>query len=301
MNGTSLPLIFDIRHFSLDDGPGIRTTVFLKGCPLSCSWCHNPESMATEKEIAFYRHRCINCGDCETTCPENAINLKEDVRVVRNRCTACGLCVEICPTKALKSIGLYYPQEKLTRILLGDKIFYDTSRGGITFSGGEPTLFMDYVSPVMKALKEHNIHIAVQTSGMFEFSEFESKILPYIDLIFYDVKLMDPEKHKTFTGKTNNTILSNLTLLAKLATVDIVPRVPLIPGITDTSGNLEQIGVFLQTIGFKTYECLSYNSGGNEKRMALGQSFPGVPFDSGLLPDYDVDDAQTNIAEKTKL
>ena len=268
------PLIFDIHHFALDDGPGIRTTVFMKGCPLSCIWCHNPESMKSCREIAFYPQLCINCGDCKTVCPEGAISLEQADRIIRDRCTACGKCAEECPTTALKIVGKHYSVSNLIEILLSDHIFYETSKGGVTFSGGEPTLYMDYVGEVMKELKANNVHIAIETSGMFNLGEFRTKLLPYINLIYYDIKLYDPCKHEQYTGKSNKQILSNLADLVKEPNVRIIPRLPLVPKITATNDNLTQIARFLKSAGITTYEFLPYNPGGIAKRIAIGKNIP---------------------------
>jgi pyruvate formate lyase activating enzyme len=260
-----LPVIFDVRHFALDDGPGIRTTVFLKGCPLSCLWCHNPESMKSGLEIAFYPELCIACGDCKAVCPEGAISLEDADRIMRDRCTACGKCTQECPTTALKTVGIYYSVSQLIEILLSDHIFYETSKGGITFSGGEPTLHIDYVGEVAKQLKKHGVHVAIETSGMFNLTEFRTKLLPYV---------LDPLKHKQYTGKSNEQILYNFTGLVKETRVKIIPRVPLVPKITATSNNLTQIARFLRSIGASTCELLPYNPGGISKRIAVGRTIP---------------------------
>ncbi len=275
---SSKPLIFDIHHFTLDDGPGIRTTVFLKGCPLSCLWCQNPESMDREGEIAFYANRCIDCGDCRKVCPEDAIRQDHQERIDRRRCTLCGECARECPTNAIKMIGEFYSIHDLVDILMSDHIFYETSKGGVTFSGGEPTLYMDHVSETIKELKKNSVHIAVQTCGMFDLSEFKTKLLPLLDLIFYDIKLFDPEKHKKYTGKSNKQILNNFVELLKEPDIKMIPRVPLIPGITATSDNLLNISHFLKNAGCTTYQLLPYNPGGISKRITLGKRVPeGLP------------------------
>ena len=268
------PLVFDIRHFALDDGPGIRTTVFLKGCPLSCVWCHNPESLSPEEEIAFYPALCINCGDCEKVCTENAAQMNNSSRIIREKCVACGVCAEKCPSTALKIVGKYYPVNELVEELMKDRIFYETSRGGITFSGGEPALHMDYLGKVMRRLKEYNIPIAIQTSGKFDIKEFREKLLPSIDLIFYDIKLFDSEKHREYTGVENEQILDNFVSLVNDRNITIIPRIPLIPGITATEENLRQIADFIRSVGCAKYELLPYNPGGITKMQAIGKSTP---------------------------
>ncbi|NOZ69311.1 MAG: glycyl-radical enzyme activating protein [Deferribacteres bacterium] len=170
------PLIFNIRRFALDDGPGIRTTVFLKGCPLSCIWCHNPESMDPAAEVAFYPDRCILCGDCRRVCSEGAVSMHDMQRINREQCTACGRCADICPAGAVELIGGYYLAGELVEILLRDRVFYETSNGGVTFSGGEPALYTRYLQPVMEELKKNNIHIAIQTSGIHRIQDRHSAL-----------------------------------------------------------------------------------------------------------------------------
>jgi len=269
-----MPMIFDIQRFSLDNGPGIRTTVFFKGCPLSCGWCHNPESKRSGPEIAFYPHLCLGCGDCKKNCPQDAISLKDTGRIIRKKCTVCGRCTKECPTGALKMIGQYYSVDYLIELLLRDRNFYEISKGGVTFSGGEPTLFMDYLSQVVRVLKGEDIHLALQTCGMFDWLEFQEKIWPYVDLIFYDLKIFDPQKHRQYTGVGNEKILENFIYLSKqkdkgkdkilsstskIIPKTIIPRTPLIPNITDTSENLSQIADFVKRLGYSTHELLPYN------------------------------------------
>lgn len=280
------PLIFALHRFSLDDGPGIRTTVFLKGCPLSCVWCHNPESMRAEGEMAFYPDKCIRCGECRRSCPEEAIADDPTLRIDRSLCTACGRCAENCPTLAIRKMGQAYSQEELLEILLRDRHFFSASDGGVTFSGGEPTLWMDYVSALLQALKGEDISTAIQTCGFFDYDAFSRKALPYLDLIFFDLKLINATEHKKYTGQDNAAILENFRRLTKEAGHRLLPRVPLVPGITATSANLRAIASFLADLGHTRCELLSYNPAGIEKRRILGK----IP--SPRLPESPLDPAE---------
>ena len=260
------PLVFDIKRHALKDGPGIRSTVFFKGCPLTCLWCQNPESIDPGPEIGFYPRDCIKCGDCVQACPVSACALEDPFLIDRKRCTRCGDCVEACPGRALRLIGRFYPVDELVDILLRDKTFYEVSGGGVTFSGGEPTVFMDYASAVLKALKDSGIHTAIQTNGFFAWEEFGEKILPYVDLIMFDVKLADADKHREYTGQSNELILANLkNLLSETRrggagrAEAVLPRIPLIPGFTATVENLRSISDLLKGLGVKKCSLLPYN------------------------------------------
>jgi pyruvate formate lyase activating enzyme len=230
-----LPLIFDIRHFSLDDGSGIRTTVFMKGCPLSCIWCHNPEGISPSAELP-----AIDAGG-----------------------TYC--------TNSSGMIGKYYSPGELIEILLADRVFYETSGGGVTFSGGEPTFHMSYVSAVTKSLKQSGIHVAMETSGAFKYDLFASAMLPYIDLVYFDLKLMDNRAYKHFVGGDNRLPLDNFRRLCNLNSVEVVATVPLIPGITTTHSNLRATARLIEEAGCRLWIVRPYNPGGISKRLRLGR------------------------------
>ena len=269
-----IPLIFDIHRFALDDGPGIRTTIFLKGCPLSCSWCHNPESMAVEREMAFSRKRCISCGSCRDICPEGAITEGLPPQINRRLCTACGSCAEICPTMAIRMIGRQYPLNDLLEIILRDRYFFQASGGGVTFSGGEPTLWPDYLRAALTALKAEGLHTAIQTCGIFDYDIFCRRVLPVADLIMFDIKFIDAETHKRFTGHDNASLLQNFRNLTIIAGDRLLPRVPLVPNITATRNNLLEIASFLRDLGLQRCALLPYNPAGIEKRQAVGMEPP---------------------------
>jgi len=273
----TLPLIFNIRHGSLDDGPGIRTTVFFKGCPLSCSWCHNPESLRTEAEMFWDAQACVGCHACRAVCPGGASGVLPEVTLHRERCTACGACSEECPSNARRLSGKHYPVEELVRILLLDRGFYRTT-GGVTFSGGEPTLHVEYLSTVLQALKKENISTALQTCGVFDLKNFRRHLLPYLDLVYFDLKLSDTSSHLTYTGFGNEQLLANFSALSREMGVKLVPRIPLVPGVTATELNLTEIARFLRELGITSCQLLPFNPGGIEKRRLLGKPFsPEIP------------------------
>lgn len=281
------PLIFDIRRHVLEDGPGIRTTVFLKGCNLSCIWCQNPESIDPLCEIAFYPGDCIECGDCVTACKTGACQMENRLRIDRTRCDRCGDCVEICPGLGLRKIGHFYPIEELISILLRDRVFYEVSGGGITLSGGEPTFHMGYISSILQKLKMQEIHTAIQTNGFFEWSQFKEKVLNWVDLIMFDVKLADPEGHLRYTGRKNYLILKNLRRLFKERPKDVITRIPLIPGITATTQNLEAISKMLQEIGMNKCSLLPYNPTGLSKAENIGKKVAPILSRHMMPPEDD--------------
>lgn len=272
-----LPLIVDIKRGSLEDGPGIRSVVFFKGCPLRCIFCHSPETQDPEMEIAFSPGECILCGSCVDTCPEEAIDLELPGRIRRDRCDLCGKCAEVCPGKGLRLIGSSYSIEELMQILLRDLPFYRHSGGGVTVSGGECTLYPDYLESLLKALKANGIHIVLETSGHFDYRTFKSKILPYVDLIYYDIKIADPEAHRRFLGKTNRIIIDNLYSLLLERDGEVHPRIPLIPGITATVENLSAVVDLVCGAGAEDISLLPYNPMGIAMAENLGKLIPSLP------------------------
>ena len=271
-----LPLIVDVKRGSTEDGPGIRTTVFFKGCPLACKWCQNPETLDPKAEIGFYPQDCIDCLDCAEACPEGAILRNGGIRLDRSKCKRCGTCTEVCPSRGLRRIGEYREIEVLLELLLRDRAFYATSEGGVTMGGGEPTLWPEYVGELLRRLKSQGIHTAMQTCGYFEYSTFREELLPWLDLIMYDLKILDSEDHRRHTGHDNEKILENIVRLSKEDT-EVIPRIPLIPGFTTSRENLAGISEFLRENGFRRCSLLPYNPLGLSKWEPLGKARPVLP------------------------
>lgn len=275
---SSFPLIVDVKRHSLEDGPGIRSVVFFKGCPLRCIFCHNYEAQSPEAEIAFSAKDCIKCGRCKEVCPQGAIDLELPGRIYRERCIRCGKCASVCPGRGLRLIGSYYSAESLTEILLRDLPFYRHSGGGVTLSGGECTIYPDYLETLLKSLKASGIHVVLETSGYFDYDVFKQKILPYIDLIYYDIKIADMEAHRQYIGKSNQKILENFRRLLREKGIKVHPRTPLVPGITSTKENLSAIVDFLCDAGADNVSLLPYNPMGMEMAVNLGRPRPPLPM-----------------------
>ena len=249
--------IFDISRCSYVDGPGIRTTVFFKGCNLRCAWCHNPESQRPEKQLMFFRNKCIGCGKCKEKCPH-----------ALTECDFCGSCTLYCPADAREIAGKDYTVDEVLREVLKDRAFYETSGGGVTFSGGECMTRIDFLEEILKACKAHGLHTAVDTAGHVPFGHFE-RILGITDLFLYDVKCFDSALHKRYTGVGNELILENLKrLLSTGARVWV--RVPVIPTVNDSEAEMTAIHRFLLSCGYpERVELLPYHAMGEHKYEAL--------------------------------
>jgi len=267
------PLIFEIKGNALDDGPGIRSVVFFKGCPLSCSWCHNPEGRRIRSEIGYDRKECIGCGACIAVCPVKAVSSVHIHHVDRSKCTLCFQCVDACPAGALSRVGREMTVEEIVKEVVKDKPFFDTSGGGATFSGGEPTLFMEFLSDLLKRLKDLRIHTLLETSGFFDFEKFEALLLPWLDMIYYDIKILDNDAHRRHTGVPNQRILDNFEKLSRTG-IFLLPRTPLVPGMTDTPDNILAIARYLAKLHIKSAALLAYNPLWHDKMSKIGGESP---------------------------
>ncbi len=269
----SNPLILEIKGNSLDDGPGIRSVVFFKGCPLSCTWCHNPESKQTSNEISFDPKECVGCNTCMETCKKHALSKENPFFINREVCDLCFECTDTCPSGALAKVGKKRTIHQITEAIIRDKPFFDTSGGGVTFSGGEPTLYMEFLSDLCKELTQNEVHILIETCGQFNLDQFDNLVYPHVDTIYFDIKLYDSENHKRFCGLPNQTIIDNFrTLHSRFLNggKDILPRIPLIPNITDTEENLREIVSFFRKENVTKTQMMAYHPLWQEKNRKIG-------------------------------
>jgi len=262
-------LVFDIKKYAIHDGPGIRTTVFFKGCPLECQWCHNPESRSANAELSFRKDRCIGCGQCVEACPEQAISIVDEKAVTEiSKCKLCGRCVDICTACAREIIGQEMMVKEVMDEVEKDIIFYDQSGGGVTFSGGEPLTQPEFLIGLLNQCQRCGIHTAVDTSCYAD-SRIIETVSEKADMFLCDIKHMDSETHERFTGVGNNLILDNIKLLSK-AGKDIIIRMPVIPGFNDDKENIEATGKFAASLsGVIRVDILPFNRGGMEKSARL--------------------------------
>jgi glycyl-radical enzyme activating protein len=266
-------LTFDIHRFSLNDGPGIRTTVFLKGCYLKCEWCHNPESQSFIPQLSFNPEKCLHCFECVKACPNNAHKIKDNKHFVEwALCELAGKCVEVCPSGALKIIGTNTEVDLIISEVMKDKKYYDKTGGGITISGGEPMAQFEFTKELLMMAKQKGIHTVLDTCGYGEQNHYK-EILPYVDLFLFDYKLTDENLHKEYTGVTNKELLANLDFLYSNG-VSIILRCPLIPGINDNEEHLKGIKEIIKKYPLlKSVELMPYHNMGRDKASRVGMEY----------------------------
>jgi len=275
-------LISRIQKYSTKDGPGIRDTVFLKGCSLRCLWCSNPELIRAKPDLLYTQSKCVNCGLCIDVCPHNALSFDENdlVYVNREKCTACGECVDACPEAALELVGVEISDDDLITELLKDQVFYQTSNGGVTFSGGEPLYQAGFVRKVAEGLKSKGIHTAIDTAGDVSWCRFE-EVLDVTDLVLYDIKAMDRDLHQRLTGRENDMILENAKMLA-MKEVPMYIRMVMVPGINDQEDDLSACMEFISELkNVEQIDILPYHRYGVGKYAQLGLDYP-----LGYLKEY---------------
>jgi pyruvate formate lyase activating enzyme len=245
VSGGTEGVIFDIQHYSIHDGPGIRTNVFMKGCPLNCLWCQNPESQSAKHQIMYNSGLCAGCGLCIETCEKSAISRVEDkVKTDRTICTGCGRCIPVCRQEARSISGRKATVGEVYKEVAKDKLFYSSSNGGITVSGGEPLMQASFTRDLLCVCRENGITTCIETCGFTEWKIMKS-VMEHVDLTLYDVKHMDSEKHKKYTGVNNERILDNLIKLSNEMRVPVIARTPIIPGYNDSDENIHAMGKFL--------------------------------------------------------
>jgi len=266
-------LIFDIKRYAIHDGPGIRTTIFFKGCPLKCRWCHNPESIGKEPEIFLRTERCdAGCRACLLVCPEQALSKKEGVLTLdRSLCRLCGECAETCVFDAISMVGDYRTTEELIREVERDSVFYEESGGGVTLSGGEPLAQFPFVLKFSKELKRRGYHVTIDTCGHVPFAHLDT-LKENTDLFLFDLKLMDDDAHGHYTGVSNKRILENLRRLAE-DNAPVAVRIPLIAGVNDDTENIDAVVEFIRSLeGIRQVNLLPFHEGGLEKYRRLGRN-----------------------------
>ena len=277
--------IFDVQRFSIHDGPGIRTTVFLKGCPAHCPWCSNPESQCALPELFYSRSRCLLCGRCVAACPTQALNLQADaVAVDRAKCNTCDECARVCPSGAMRLVGRSTTAADVLAEVERDRVFYEHSGGGMTISGGEPLAQPEFTLALLEGARNLGLHSAVETAGLAEPETIE-RVLARTDLILFDIKQADSESHRSVVGEDSEVVLGNARLAARLG-VKMIVRVPVIPGFNDQQHQITAIREFARSLGISEIHLLPYHGYGVSKYASLGRRYEmpdAVPPTQGQL------------------
>jgi pyruvate formate lyase activating enzyme len=279
--GTLTGLTFNVQRFSTEDGPGIRATVFFKGCPLRCAWCHNPEGLSPRPELMWYDVHCIGARECLSICAENALTLTpQGMQIDRQRCTVCGDCAQACPAGALEVIGQEWTLEALLAEIEKDAVFFETSGGGVTFSGGEPMHQADFVLALARLCQDAGYHVALDTCGTARWERYEA-VLPLVNLVLYDLKIFDAERHRASAGADNGRILENARRIAAVG-MPMWIRTPVVPGHTADAANIAALGDLiaanLPTV--QRWDLLAYTNLGQPKyrRLDLPYGLDGAPL-----------------------
>ena len=272
-SGEVTGLLYNIQKFAVHDGPGIRTLIYMKGCPLNCTWCSSPQSQKPGKEIIYYEIRCKKCGHCVEKCPVKAMMLTEDgINIDRTRCNNCGECVEICPNGALELVGREVTVSELFMEINKDSGFYRRSGGGVTVGGGEPTMQPEFVAQFLKQCRQNYIHTAIETCGFVRWEHFK-EILDYVDLVYMDIKHMNPAVHEQLTSVSNTTILENAMNVATMNSM--IVRIPVVPGCNDSDDNIMDTARFASQLGNKLIrvELLPYHKFGTQTYSRIGRKY----------------------------
>jgi len=266
-------VVFNIQKFSIHDGPGVRTTVFLKGCPLRCQWCANPESQSPRVQVLYDMKKCLHCGKCVQSCPEQALHMDQSgkIHIEREHCTACLVCTKLCPQNALTSAGEEKTTNEVLRICMQDQPFYEESGGGVTISGGEGMVQPDFVEELILQLKEKKVHTAIETTGCVNPDIFH-RLAPLFDLLLFDVKHWNSQAHRRGTNAGNELIVENLRW-AQEQGLNILPRIPVIPGFNNTPEDARGLAALLSQLGLKRVQLLPFHQMGERKYEFLDRDY----------------------------